>query len=59
MFTKLPEFRVDKIETAEMFLSKVQNYLNSLEYDVLTILFCFDMYLNVFYFDILLALKNM
>lgn len=47
MFTKLPEFRVDKIETAEMFLSKVQNYLNSLEYDVLTILFCFDMYINV------------
>ncbi|CAH8442779.1 unnamed protein product [Schistosoma intercalatum] len=33
MFTKLPEFRVDKIETAEMFLSKVQNYLNSLEYN--------------------------
>ncbi|CAH8442750.1 unnamed protein product [Schistosoma intercalatum] len=29
----LPEFRVDKIETAEMFLSKVQNYLNSLEYN--------------------------
>ncbi|KAH9594457.1 Tubulinyl-Tyr carboxypeptidase 2, variant 2 [Schistosoma haematobium] len=33
MFTKLPEFRVDRIETAEMFLSKVQNYLNSLEYN--------------------------
>ncbi|CAH8445390.1 unnamed protein product [Schistosoma haematobium] len=29
----LPEFRVDRIETAEMFLSKVQNYLNSLEYN--------------------------
>ncbi|CAH8445925.1 unnamed protein product [Schistosoma margrebowiei] len=33
MFTKLPGFRIDKIETAETFLSKVQNYLNSLEYN--------------------------
>ncbi|CAH8445941.1 unnamed protein product [Schistosoma margrebowiei] len=29
----LPGFRIDKIETAETFLSKVQNYLNSLEYN--------------------------
>ncbi|CAH8443953.1 unnamed protein product [Schistosoma intercalatum] len=31
--TLYPKCLVDKIETAEMFLSKVQNYLNSLEYN--------------------------
>ncbi|CAH8445589.1 unnamed protein product [Schistosoma rodhaini] len=29
----LPMFRVNKTETAEIFLNKVQNYLNSLEYN--------------------------
>ncbi|CAH8443649.1 unnamed protein product [Schistosoma guineensis] len=31
--TLYPKCLVDKIETAEVFLSKVQNYLNSLEYN--------------------------